>query len=104
MNWNEGVQLAVFSYVYARHRDRKNSFCGGNEQGECLGKWWYGDLAGESVSHCLSGLSPRNQVSLMEKKTLLKNYQIKSTRLVSFPSSTQEKNQCFITFCRASYV
>lgn len=26
VNWNEGVQLAVFSYVYARQRDRKKFF------------------------------------------------------------------------------
>lgn len=54
-----------------RKRGREAASDAGNERGESLGKWWYGDLAGESVSHCLSGLSPRDQLSLIEKKILL---------------------------------
>lgn len=41
-------------------------------RGESLGKWWYGDLAGERVTHCLCGPSLRDGVSSIEKKILLR--------------------------------
>lgn len=69
-------------YLTVCERGRENASDGGNERGESLGKWWYGDLAGESVSHCLSGLSLRDQMSLIEKEILLKEYQIKCMQVL----------------------
>lgn len=37
-----------------RERGTEKASGGGNERAESLGKWWYGDLAGEGVTHCLS--------------------------------------------------
>lgn len=51
-------------------------------RGERLGKWWYGDLAGESVTHCLCGLSPGDRGSLIEKEILLKECPIRRTQLL----------------------
>lgn len=40
--------------VYVSERVEKASHCG--KWGESFGKWLHGDLAEESVTHCLSGL------------------------------------------------
>lgn len=76
LNWDEGVQIDCMC-MCERTRGRKKASDGGNDKGKSLGKWWYGDLAEETVSHCLCGLSLRDQVSLIKHKTLLKKSQIK---------------------------